>query len=304
MKKALLTISKIVVAVSVLGLVFYHVDPKQIWSYVKGIHPLQLLLAVVLISMAQMAGAIRMRFILEQSGVHINKRYAIKLGYLGGFFNFLLPGGVGGDAIKIYFLKKNTEHGFLFLLRQLLADRASGLYFLCLLAFALLVWIQPYLIWEWLRYVLLIGIIFVTAGYFLSTKLLLKQTYTASVKAIPYSLFVQMFWVGAVVTLWASIGDGTHGVEYVLLYALAGIASTIPISVGGLGLREMTFLFGAQFLNTHAGLSINEELGVAISLALYTATVFSVLPGAIFWKEIKNHKVVDKLPMNSQKLHP
>ncbi len=293
MKKTLTHITKITIAGAILLLVFYHVDPRKIWGYVKDIHPLELILAINFVALAQVASAFRMRFILSRADIALGKRYSVKLGFLGGFFNFLLPGGVGGDAVKIFFIKKHTQHGYLYVLKQLLADRASGLYFLCLLAAMLLAWIQPYLIWWWLKYAIVIAALIVTLVYFATTKILLLQRYETSLAAILYTTVVQCFWVAAVVTLWLAIGDGTHGVEYVLLYALAGIAATIPISIGGLGLREVAFLFGAQFLNAHAGLSINEEMGVAISLALYAVAIVSVLPGVLFWKEVKNHKVMD-----------
>jgi uncharacterized membrane protein YbhN (UPF0104 family) len=291
MKRKFLAISKVVFGLALLYLVFTHVNLRDIWGYIKIIPPHLLLLALAFAAMGQVAGAFRMRYILHESGISLERMFSIKLTYVGGFFNVLLPGGVGGDAIKIYFLRKKTDFRVLHLVKLLVADRASGLYFMCIIGFALLLLIRPYNDWPWLEPLTYGGFAAATAIYFLMNHYALKVHYKVCLNAVMYSLVVQFFWVGALIILWEGIGGKTHMFEYIFLYVIASIAATIPISVGGLGLREFAFLFGAKFLHDHADLAVNAELGVALSLALYALTILSVLPGIIFWKKVKDAKI-------------
>jgi hypothetical protein len=50
----------------------------------------------------------------------------------------------------------------------------------------------------------------------------------------------------------------------------------LPISIGGMGLREMTFMYGAGILN------LNTEISVALSLMFYLISVFVSLFGVCY----------------------
>lgn len=291
MKKKLLTLSKLLIAAAFLWLVFQHIDAKAIVHHLKHIEITNIILAVLFATLAQIAGAYRMRFILSEAGVHITPGYSITITYIGSFFNFLLPGGIGGDAIKVYLLRKNSDLRVFHLIKLLLADRGNGLYFLCVMAIALLWVIEPFNKWPWLKYALVAALVVVTLSYFLMAKLLLAQSYRTSYRTIAYSIVMQICWVATLFTLWSAMQHHAHLIEYILLYTLASIAGFLPISIGGLGLREMTFLLGAKFLHDHAGLNVDETVGVAISLALYAVTVLSVLPGILFLKQAKHAKI-------------
>lgn len=59
----------------------------------------------------------------------------LKLTLIGQFFNFAMPGGVGGDLIKaFYFAKDNPENGRTVAITSVLIDRVLGLYAMIIFA--------------------------------------------------------------------------------------------------------------------------------------------------------------------------
>src|SRR5690606_23268788 len=72
-----------------------------------------------------------------------------------------------------------------------------------------------------------------------------------------------------------SIEDANNIIGYLVLFQMANIVAIIPISIGGLGLREVTFITLAPYVN------LDSEIGVAASLMFYVVYVFVALLGLI-----------------------
>src|SRR5476649_1955486 len=56
----------------------------------------------------------------------LDPRFNFRLYLLGLFYNFLLPGGIGGDGYKIYILNKNYKHPGKKIFWSIMFDRLSG----------------------------------------------------------------------------------------------------------------------------------------------------------------------------------
>jgi uncharacterized membrane protein YbhN (UPF0104 family) len=65
---------------------------------------------------------------------------------------------------------------------------------------------------------------------------------------------------------------------YLAIFLVSSIAAVLPLSVGGLGAREITFLYGLQLLQ------IDPVQGVVASAGFFVISVFSSLIGAYFLK--------------------
>lgn len=89
-------------------------------------------------------GALRWRVFLGVVGLKIGFWDTVRLFYLGLFFNTFLPGSVGGDAVKALALIGRGEPKTAALFSVIL-DRLSGLIALLIMGSLLLVWH-----WEWL----------------------------------------------------------------------------------------------------------------------------------------------------------
>ena len=84
-----------------------------------------------------MIGSIRLGLLLDSQGVHLSfgKRY--RLVSIGSFFNFCLPGGTGGDVVKLYYLTSENRGRGIELAMVLLIDRFVALFSLMVLTIGL-----------------------------------------------------------------------------------------------------------------------------------------------------------------------
>ena len=76
-------------------------------------------------------------------------------------------------------------------------------------------------------------------------------------------------------------------INFAVLFSVASMIAIIPISIGGAGLRELTFLYGAEFLGVAA------ELGVAFAMMSFVLYVLTALTGVPLFFNIQNIKSKD-----------
>lgn len=106
-------------------------EPKQ-WDY--------LALATLVCFVAVMLTMARWYYLVRALDVPITWRDAIRLGFLGYMWNFVTPGSVGGDLVKVVYLAhkrpgKRTEVAL-----SVVFDRLLGLYAVFLLATGAILW--------------------------------------------------------------------------------------------------------------------------------------------------------------------
>lgn len=82
----------------------------------------------------------RFRLLLAAQGVKIGRYHNLKLYLIGSFFNFVIPGGVGGDAIKAYYLHKDLGHQSRGVPYTVIFDRFLGLYIIAIMALSSIVY--------------------------------------------------------------------------------------------------------------------------------------------------------------------
>ncbi len=308
--KALKLIAKIVLSVAALYYVFRKIDFQETISAVVGINVWLLLLAIILYAFSQVISSYRLNTFYRYVPVKISVIANIKLYWLGMFYNMFLPGGVGGDGYKIFLLNKYYKTSVKRLIGTIFADRLSGLVviiiYMCALVYFIdydlgksgvpegglklvhdiLVWINPFLNY----FVVFIPIIAV--GYYIYLRLFSSHLTPATWKVFTLSLTIQALQMFSAILILKSMGTELSGMEddYLFLFFLSSIMSAIPISLGGLGLREVTFMFGSQYLG------LNEDHAVALSLIFYLISLFISLfggyyaykPSVIFEKEDLN----------------
>jgi hypothetical protein len=83
----------------------------------------------------------------------------------------------------------------------------------------------------------------------LAHRRLLKMDGERTPTVVAYGLAVQLLQVASMATLFAYLNVPLHQQPaYLAVFLLSSIAAVLPLSVGGLGAREITFLYGLQFL--------------------------------------------------------
>jgi uncharacterized membrane protein YbhN (UPF0104 family) len=93
-----------------------------------------------------------------------------------------------------------------------------------------------------------------------------------------YSLWVQLLQVViAFCTLTALLPEASaiDYVNYTLLFIIASILIIFPISIGGIGVRELTFLYGFNYF----GYETQKDIGISVALLLFVINILTSLPG-------------------------
>lgn len=287
LKSAFWSIVKYLLAITLLVIVIRQAGPDKILGYLKKIPPLKLIFAFSLITLAQIASALRMRYFFNASGFFLNARFATILFYVGAFYNFLLPGGIGGDAYKVVLVRRRLEVTTKQGIQIMLADRASGLCILMLTMFGALLALDFSSTIAYARPLILLCGLITVAGYLFFSRWLLKQTSLTMIGSLPYSLASQSLWLASLLAVWAALSGGQYAPEYITLYCAASIAGMLPISVGGLGVKESTYYFGAEILRRYTHSGVDGDLGIAISLCIFFLMFTASLPGLLWLNKVE-----------------
>jgi glycosyltransferase 2 family protein len=111
-KKYVLSAARVAVAVLAMYLAFRNQDWKDTWQKVQvfaspgalGI----LVLSMLLLFVNQLIVASRWYLLLRLQAIDIGIYPAIKLTFVGFFYNNFLPGSVGGDVLRAWYVTKHT----------------------------------------------------------------------------------------------------------------------------------------------------------------------------------------------------
>lgn len=269
---------KLIFMLGALYLVFRKIDLSSTLQIIGHINPWFFGLALLSSVLSLAISGLRSQYYFEAFGLPLAKRYVMRLYFIGTFFNLALPGGIGGDGYKIYHIHKHFKFSKLKAFRVVLYERVNGFYVLCLLGFIIFYFSSFY----HLPYAGLANtslLILITPCYMLGIKYILKDNLRTACKATLYSLWVQLLQISLAISLLYGLApDASIAVyiDFTLLFVVASILAIIPISIGGVGIRELTFLCGLELLGDTPGLI---TLGVAFALASFITYAVTALIG-------------------------
>lgn len=280
----LLTLKLLFIAAAIT-LIISKTDTQQIWHHLASTHVMALVGAYLAIQLTHFISAFRNRYYFAQNQLQLHPKFTLTLYYVGLFYNSILPGGITGDGYKIYKIGKLAKFSKMKALRILLSDRASGLFMLLSLALILGFFSPSITNLSYAFILLTIASITLILGYFISIKLILKETAKTALGAMRYSFFIQGIAVLAVVIIVLGMGQSEHSTirDFAMLFLLSGVVSVIPISIGGAGLRELTFLYGAPLIGLSA------EIGIALALIYFVLNLLVSATGMIFLHKIDRY---------------
>lgn len=267
-KKHAITACKIAVLIICLAIVFQNIDLGELKTILTEDLPLHIIMAgFACLLLSQTISALRMRYYFTQSDIHLNRPFAIGLYFVGALYNSILPGGIGGDGYKVYKMKQIADVPYKKSICLLISDRASGLLLLLLSVylFSSIGSIKDMLAIPFFMLAILLPIITVI-GYLLCIYYLLNETPRIALGAIPYSLVIQGLAIAFGSLLFWQLGESLTNAQlfsYVAIFQFSILVSVVPISFGGAGLRELTFMYAAQWFGLSA------ELGIAVCLILH-----------------------------------
>jgi uncharacterized protein (TIRG00374 family) len=139
--KHILNIIRVVIAVAAFMYFVITNDPKGIIRDFGQLHIFVFLLALVLYAAGNLIFVLRWLVLLGTQGIRVNYWSALKLHLLGLFYNNCLPGSVGGDILRAWYVAKHTEKKIEAAM-SVFVDRTIGL--VCTIAMAFLAyWLIP-----------------------------------------------------------------------------------------------------------------------------------------------------------------
>ena len=282
---------------------------KGFASSIVGINRLLLGVAVVGFVVAILITAVRWWILLKIQNIFVELWEVVRLTFLGQFFNFIVPGTVGGDLVKAYYVSKHTPQKAAVLV-SVFVDRLLGFTELSLLAatmtaiallgglsdveqlgrpmvaigavLALLAVMLTFLVSDRFRRALHLQKLYgrlpiahhiAAAGDAVS---LYKRRMGIMAKAIGLTVGSHVFFVGAIALLGASLSLDVPWYSYFIFVPLIYIAGAVPITPGGVGVIES--LYVAMFVSI--GTCTSSEV-LALALLARAIPMFWALPGAI-----------------------
>lgn len=230
---------KIAVTAVLLYFVFKRVPLTDVKNRLINANYWWMFAALISFFLSIIVSSWRLRSFFKSINLRLDARFNFRLYLLGLFYNFLLPGGIGGDGYKIYMLNKSYKLPAKKVFWAIMFDRLSGLWAIGLITVGLIFFIPQINIH--------IGIplgIFVTASavYYFVAYMFFREYTHHFIAGHSKAVLVQGLQVMAIVcVLLGQDFDGKFS-PYLLSFLISALATVIPITVGGAGLRETVFM--------------------------------------------------------------
>lgn len=257
----------------------------KIWGYVRTASPLYLVACYLLMSSAQIFSAYRMRFYYRNENVKLSGKFSIGIYLTAMLFNTVLPGGIGGDGYKIYTIGKLTGFPHLRAFKIAVSERGSGMFALLFLTsiFYIFAGFGEFIPYQ--SYIIAGLTILLIPCYFISIKILLKERAKTALGAMSYSFPIQTINAAIAFILLLDLGADSSNLPeimgYLVIFMASSVAAILPLTIGGVGAREITFFYGAQLTG------LNAELGISIAILFFIINFFCSLSGFFFWHRLE-----------------
>lgn len=272
----LIQILKFVFAFGLIGLLIYH-GQLDLSLLKELLAPQYSILLLALAGVSIVILNYRWLLLMQERGLDTNFQKSFPVYLIGIFFNYALPGSVGGDVVKAYYVAQDFRPRRADAVATVLVDRILGLYSMLIISLAVIlanlgfVMSEPKLVAVSLTvgaFFLLVTLFFCVAlsrwlrdlvgfetflekmplGDKLNKAYLLIHAYRDHLGVLYKSLLLSV--VSQVVTIifmyvvGQAIGEGHIGWStYFFAVPIGFIASAIPLAPAGIGVGQMAFLF-------------------------------------------------------------
>lgn len=286
LNKASLFILKLLISSSLLYIVLSRTDIEKVFILLKEISPIAFISAVLIHVISQFLSSLRWRLLLPE-GFGVGRLFSLYL--IGSFFSTFLPGSVGGDAVKAYYLYKEKGMGFR-IVASVFMDRYIG--FISLMTIGLIAFPFGYAYFrgswvEWLLPLTILCFIMVSiiifglriGSRFRAIRELYEHFHSYRknraliAKALLLSALLQAMIIISVYILSLGIGQDIKPMAFFVFLPIIATLSAIPISISGIGIREASFVLLLGFLD------IKPDVATAISFAWFLSIAAGGLIG-------------------------
>ncbi len=305
-KKTLFFFLKIFVSSALLYYLFTKIGVENFINQLSTANVWWVLVGIGSFLISNFLGSLQWYLLMRQSGMKLTYRKTVEFYFIGLFFNNFFISNLGGDVFRIYYASRSTEKTA-GAISTVFLDRFIGFTMLTLLSLiggllilkenylqtilpvlfiTLFFWIlifalffnrplakkfHPFFAWLFPESVVQKMIdLYEVVHQFKNAKLVL-------LKLMGIGFFVQLFRVG--IHYFAGLALNIHvGFQtFMLFIPLIALLASLPISIGGLGVREQS----GVMLFARAGISAG--LAASMEFLAYLMTIAGSLPGAILF---------------------
>lgn len=296
MNKKLIFFLKLLLSSIILYLLIKGIDINQSIKTLLRINPIVFISMVIIYLFGQELSAWKWSIISDRLGFNYKLSQYSAYYFIGMFFNLFLPTGVGGDLTKAYYLCKNkpkcskTDGIF-----SVFSDRLTGIMVLILICFVGLFFKSA----QYLNLYVKVFIVFAFTAMLLFSflfpkiskiKYLMKYTFIKKfsncidkvwtkslIKVFIISFVFHIFMLIIHFCIGRTMGLNIPVSYYLIVYPITAIVSILPISVNGIGIRELAYIY---LLNI---VSVNPSQSLVFSFCWFTIALISSLFGAVFY---------------------
>jgi len=285
-------LARLCVSAGLVWWLFSRFELSGIIASLQELSPLVWLIAVLMYLAAQVLSSIRWFILSDALSFPGPWRTYLVFYFVGMYFNLFLPTSVGGDVLKIHFLSRG-EGRRLMAAWSVVGDRIFGLLAMVLLGAGAAV-LSPHILPGhfvtalWIGGTVtvcgLLGLPFVqrilrglrpTLAERLRGALVLWQMPRKILAVLALSFCLQALGMGAVALLGGGIGLEIPLIFYFASLPLINIATAIPISLSGVGVREGSFVY---FLGLKG---VQPEQALCLGILFFSIQVASSLLGGV-----------------------
>ncbi len=270
LKNNLVLVLKIAISLAAIYLVFSKVRLNEIVTIMATGNVLFLTFALISYVLSKLVSAARTHAIIESYEIPVTGWQNLRIYWTGMFYNLFLPGGIGGDIYRTIVINRTHERGIKLSTAIVLMDRVTGVAALLLAGLSCIVFTP---LFPEMRWIVITGIPATLAGFFIFSKLVLPGIKKIYPEIIGQSMLVQALQILSLYLILTAFNIGSGQISYILIFLVSSVAAMLPISVGGIGIREITFLAGSAYLH------LEQETAVTVSFAFYLITVIASLAG-------------------------
>jgi len=291
---------KFFVSAGLIGYLLEKIGVGNALERASAIPAINLIGAFCLLLLQAMLGAIRWRFVVIALGASLATGKALLITSISLFFNQFLPASVGADIVRVW---QSNRAGLALStgVTSVILERIGNLLSVIAIALVTLPVLATYLHTEGTQYVFILvgiaGIAVLVLLMFLDrlpekwgrwrivrglaklardSRLLFLSPLNASFLFLTATAG-QVALAAAALTLASGLGLSVQFIDCLVVMPAVVLISSLPISVGGWGVRELAMVTAFGMLSVPP----DSALALSVVLAL-TATAVS-LPGGVIW---------------------
>jgi len=278
-----LLIIKILFPLFAIGYILRRISVRDIINILDSASIYFISLALACFVASKLVSAFRTLIVFKKYSIPVSGWENIKLYWIGMFYNLFLPGGIGGDIYKTVIINNKYESGIRLSAGIVLIDRIAGVVALTVLAMIIAPFTSLNDQYLWIS---VIGIPVSIIGFYGSIMILIPKLKGITSRLLGLSFIVQVLQILSVFALMGAFEINTNHLEYLLIFLISSVAAVLPVSFGGIGIRELVFFSLSKYMN------LDQNVAVTISFTFHLITLIASVPGILSLFENKRIKPV------------